>query len=60
MRLIPARKSTGPPETGCSSTMALGATVGGMFVAVGTIAGWQLENINMIIATNYIICLDPD
>jgi hypothetical protein len=30
--------------------IALGVGVDGMFVAVGTIAGWQLESINMISA----------
>jgi hypothetical protein len=40
--------------------MALGAGVAGMFVAVWAIAGWQLETINMISATKYSICLDPN
>jgi hypothetical protein len=31
-----------------------------MSVAVGTIAGWQLESINVISATKYIIGLNPD
>jgi hypothetical protein len=40
--------------------MALGVGVAGMFVGVGATAGWQLETINMISATKYTICLDPD